>query len=75
MRRESSRTLSQTQKRQMNANIASLIRHILTAAGGFLVAKGLASADQVAELAGAAVSISGVAWSIFNNKKNASKTE
>jgi hypothetical protein len=59
----------------MNANIASLIRHILTAAGGFLVAKGLASADQVAELAGAAVSISGVAWSIFNNKKNASKTE
>jgi len=59
----------------MNANIASLIRHILTAAGGFLVAKGLASADQVSELAGAAVSISGVAWSIFNNKKKASKTE
>jgi hypothetical protein len=45
----------------MNANIASLIRHILTAAGGFLVAKGLASADQVAELVGAVVSISGVA--------------
>jgi hypothetical protein len=59
----------------MNPNISSLLRHILTAAGGFLVAKGLASADQVAELAGAAVSISGVAWSIFNNKKNASKTE
>ena len=53
----------------MNPNIASLIRHILTAAGGFLVAKGLASADQVGELAGAAVSIVGVAWSIFNNKK------
>ena len=59
----------------MNANLASLIRHILTAAGGFIVAKGLASADQVSELAGAAVSIIGVAWSIFNNKKNASKTE
>ena len=60
----------------MNANIASLIRHILTAAGGFIVAKGLASADQVSELAGAAVSISGVAWSIYNNKsKNASKPE
>lgn len=53
----------------MNANLASLIRHILTAAGGFLVAKGLASADQVGELAGAAVSISSVAWSIYNNKK------
>ncbi len=58
----------------MNPNIASLLRHILTAAGGFIVAKGLASADQVAELAGAAVSISGVAWSIFNNKK-ASKSD
>jgi hypothetical protein len=31
----------------------------------------LASADQVAELAGATVSIIGVAWSIFNNKKAA----
>ena len=59
----------------MNANILSLLRHGLSALGGFLVAKGLASADQVAEIAGAAVSISGVAWSIFNNKKNASKTE
>jgi len=56
----------------MNPNIASLIRHLLTAAGGFLVAKGLASADQVGELVGAVVSIAGVAWSIFNNRKNAS---
>jgi hypothetical protein len=52
----------------MNPNIASLIRHILTAAGGFIVAKGLASADQIAEISGAAVSIIGVVWSIFNNK-------
>jgi hypothetical protein len=63
----------------MNANLTSLIRHLLSAAGGFLVAKGLASADQVAELAGATVSIIGVAWSIFNNKKaaksDAPKTE
>ena len=45
-------------------------------AGGFIVAKGLASADQIAEISGAAVSIIGVAWSIFNNKsKNASKPE
>ena len=55
----------------MTPNIASLIRHLLTAAGGFLVAKGLASADQVGELVGAVVSIAGVAWSIFNNRKNA----
>ena len=55
----------------MNANISSLLRHILTAAGGFIVAKGLASADQGAELAGAAVSISGVAWSMWKNKQSA----
>ena len=51
----------------MNPNIASLIRHVLTAAGGFLVAKGLASADQIAELAGAVVSLAGIGWSIKNN--------
>lgn len=55
----------------MNANLSSLIRHLLSAAGGFLVAKGLASADQIAELSGAAVSIIGIAWSIFKNKKDA----
>lgn len=55
----------------MNPNIASLIRHLLTAAGGFLVAKGLASADQVGELVGAVVSIAGIGWSMFNNRKNA----
>jgi uncharacterized membrane protein YebE (DUF533 family) len=55
----------------MNPNLASLVRHILTAAGGFLVAKGLASADQLAELVGAVVSIAGVGWSVYNNKKAA----
>jgi uncharacterized membrane protein YebE (DUF533 family) len=55
----------------MNSNLASLVRHILTAAGGFLVAKGLASADQLAELVGAVVSIAGVGWSVYNNKKAA----
>jgi hypothetical protein len=53
----------------MNPNLASLIRHGLTAAGGFLVARGLASADQVAELAGAAVTIVGVVLSMLKNKK------
>lgn len=54
----------------MNPNLASLIRHLLTAAGGFIVAKGLASADQVGELVGAIVSIAGIGWSMFNNRKN-----
>ena len=53
----------------MNPNLSSLIRHGLTAAGGFLVAKGLASADQVGELAGAIVTLIGLVWSMKNNKK------
>jgi len=54
----------------MNAYFASLLRHVLTAAGGYLVGKGLVSSDQAGELVGAAVTASGVAWSIYNNKKN-----
>ena len=53
----------------MNPNLSSLIRHGLTAAGGFLVAKGLASTDQIVELAGAIVSIAGIVLSILKNKK------
>lgn len=52
----------------MSPNLASLIRHGLTAAGGFLIAKGLASADQIGELAGAIVTIAGVIWSMTKNK-------
>jgi len=55
----------------MNAYFASLLRHVLTAAGGFLIAKGFVSSGQADELVGAAVTASGVAWSIYNNKKNA----
>ena len=55
----------------MNPNISSLLRHGLSALGGFLVAKGLASADQIAEIAGAAVTLIGAAWSIWKNKQSA----
>ena len=55
----------------MNPTLSSLIRHGLTAAGGFLVAKGLASADQIGELAGALVTVIGVVLSVLKNKKPA----
>jgi len=55
----------------MNPNISSLLRHGLSALGGFLVAKGLASADQVAEIAGATVTLIGAVWSIWKNKQSA----
>jgi hypothetical protein len=53
----------------MNPNIASLIRHALTAAGGFLVAKGVASTEQVTEIVGALLSLASVGWSIKSNSK------
>lgn len=53
----------------MNPTLSSLIRHGLTAAGGFLVARGLASTDQVVELAGAAATLIGTIWSIWKNRK------
>jgi hypothetical protein len=64
----------QSHQKEMNPNVASLIRHILTAAGGFLVAKGIASAEQIAEIVGALITVVGIGWSI---KKNGSsnKTE
>jgi hypothetical protein len=52
----------------MNPNLTSLIRHALTAAGGFLVAKGLASTEQVTEIVGALVTLIGVGWSLKKNK-------
>lgn len=52
----------------MNPTVSSLIRHGLTAAGGFLVAKGLASSDQVGEVAGALVTLIGVVMSIIKNR-------
>ena len=53
----------------MNPNLSSLIRHGLTAAGGYLVAKGIASADQIGELAGAVVTLIGLVLSMMKNKK------
>jgi len=53
----------------MNPNIASLIRHVLTAAGGFLVAKGIASTEQITEIVGALLSLASVGWSIKSNNK------
>lgn len=57
----------------MNPNIASLIRHALTAAGGFLVAKGVASTEQITEIVGALLSLASVGWSIKSNANKKSE--
>jgi succinate-acetate transporter protein len=53
----------------MNESIKSIVRHGLSFGGGFLVAKGLVSVDQANELAGAVITVLGVAWSVWKNKK------
>lgn len=45
-----------------------LTRHILTFAGGFIVAKGWVSEDVFAEIVGVLVSIVGIVWSIKNKE-------
>lgn len=53
----------------MNDSIKSLVRHILSAAGGFLVAKGLVSADQLPEVVGAVITLAAAAWGVWSKKK------
>jgi hypothetical protein len=48
--------------------ILGLMRHILTFAGGFIVAKGLADAAIIEEVIGAFVTIIGAIWSIKSKK-------
>lgn len=53
----------------MNESIKSLIRHVLSAGGGYLVAKGLVSADQLPEVVGAIITIAAAVWG-YVSKKN-----
>jgi hypothetical protein len=53
----------------MNDSIKSLIRHVLSAAGGFLVAKGIVSADQLPEVVGAVITLVAAAWGYFSKAK------
>ena len=48
--------------------VLGIIRHILTFAGGFVVAKGLADAALIEEATGAIVTIIGAIWSISSKK-------
>jgi len=56
----------------MNDSIKSVIRHGLSFGGGFLVAKGVVSADQVNELIGAAITVVGIIWSVIKNRQASS---
>ena len=43
--------------------LGGVVRHVVTSAGGGLVAHGLINSDQLTQLAGALALIAGIAWS------------
>ena len=48
--------------------IGGIVRAILAAVGGYLVSKGLVSADTVAQISGAVVTIAVAIWSYYTNQ-------
>ena len=51
--------------------ISSILRHILTFGGGFIVAKGWISAEALPGVVGAIITIGGGIWAILNKTSNA----
>jgi hypothetical protein len=49
--------------------IEGIIRHSLTTVGGVLIAKGLIDDAILTEVIGAAITISGIVWSIIDKRK------
>jgi hypothetical protein len=49
--------------------IFGVVRHVFTAVGGVLIAKGLVTDGSWTELTGAILSLAGVVWSITSKTK------
>lgn len=58
--------LTKTQDSVLNG----LVRHILTAGGGYLVAKGVIDEGTVETAVGAIITLAGVVWSALAKKKD-----
>lgn len=52
----------------MKDKILGIIRHALTFAGGYIVAKGLIDQTQFVEIVGAVMTLAGSIWSIASKK-------
>ena len=50
--------------------IQGLVRHLLTTAGGVLVADGVLNTDQLNQGAGALCVLIGIAWSAYNKHQH-----
>ena len=55
--------------------VTSLIRHILSAVGGILIAKGLLDESTVMAVIGAVLGIVGIVWSIKDHNLTLGQTE
>ena len=55
----------------MLATISGIIRHAMTFGGGFLIDKDLTNVTEWESAVAAVVTLIGVAWSIYEKKKNA----
>lgn len=51
--------------------ISSILRHVLTFGGGFIVAKGWISAEALPGVVGAIITIGGIIWGMFNKTEAA----
>lgn len=51
--------------------ILGIVRHVLTAGGGYVVGAGYISASSMPETVGAIMTIIGVVWSLISKKKDA----
>lgn len=55
----------------MKDQLLGLIRHGLTAVGGFIVAKGLVEDSLIQDAIGAVMTLVGIVWSVASKKKAA----
>jgi hypothetical protein len=55
----------------MKDQLSGLIRHALTAVGGFIVAKGLVEDSLIQDAIGAIMTLVGIIWSVAAKKKAA----
>jgi len=53
----------------MDAATLGIIRHVLTALGGYLVARGYLSESDVPEAVGAAITVGVMVWSYLKNRR------
>lgn len=50
------------------ASVLSVLRHVLTFAGGYLVTKGLIDEGTLNELVGGIITVGGIVWGILDKK-------